>query len=543
MRNFTYTAWSSFVVLLLACAISPAAPLDQIGVIALRAVTTNVNGSGIRVAQVEASLTPNLLTWQVKPADVGQPTALFSYFSADGTTNNFPNALGTDSWHAKSVADNFYAMPGGVATNVTHVDNFEADYFITNYIGNLLPMPADVVVNQSFTFGNETTNLPTPTNYLSVADQQEIDAAYDNYASTFGTLFISAVNNGGAVSPPGTAYNSIGVAAYGPGAQSSIGPTLDNGRCKPDITAPSGDYTSWSTPLVAGAATLLMQAAGRGDGGSDTNSAADIRTIKALLLNGAVKPLGWTNSSTMPLDARYGAGVVNVLNSYQQLAGGKQACIATSTVPLNATHPPTGAAGTVSALSGWNFATNTSGVSDDSIQHYYFNVSNAVASVKFIATATLVWSRTNYSSINSGVNNLDLLLYNTSNSNLVAASISYVNNVEHLYITNLAQGRYDLQVWKAGGVPGVNVISAAEPYALAWEFVPPPTLTISGSANPALAWPVYPAGFCVEARTNLLTDMWRTNGFAAPTITNGMNSLNLNRTNAAQFFRLRKPNL
>ena len=39
-----------------------------------------------------------------------------------------------------------------------------------------------------------------------------------------------------------------------------------------------------------------MQAGLRGDGGSDTNAAADMRTIKALLLNGAVKPADWTNS-------------------------------------------------------------------------------------------------------------------------------------------------------------------------------------------------------------------------------------------------------
>ena len=66
-----------------------------------------------------------------------------------------------------------------------------------------------------------------------------------------------------------------------------------------------------------------MQAALRGDGGSDTNSAADMRTIKALLLNGAIKPADWTNNPPSPLDTRYGAGVLNVFNSYEQLAGGK----------------------------------------------------------------------------------------------------------------------------------------------------------------------------------------------------------------------------
>ena len=123
------------------------------------------------------------------------------------------------------------------------------------------------------------------------------------------------------VNPPATCYNGIGVGAYG--GSSSIGPTLDNGRAKPDITAPGLRTTSFSTPQVAGAAAVLMQAGLRGDGGGDTNSAADIRTVKALLLNGAIKPADWTNHAASPLDTRYGAGVLNVFNSYKQLAGGK----------------------------------------------------------------------------------------------------------------------------------------------------------------------------------------------------------------------------
>ena len=137
----------------------------------------------------------------------------------------------------------------------------------------------------------------------------------------YNTLFVSAVNNQYSVSPPGTSYNCIGVGAYG--GSSSVGPTLDNGRAKPDIVAPASE-TSYSTPLVAGAAAVLMQSGLRGDGGSDTNSAADIRTVKALLLNGAVKPSDWTNTAPSPLDFHYGAGVLNVFNSYEQLAGGKQ---------------------------------------------------------------------------------------------------------------------------------------------------------------------------------------------------------------------------
>lgn len=503
--------------------------LDQIGVTLLRATTTNVDGSGIRVAQPEASQTADLLTWQVNPATVGRPVSLFTYTSSNGSANNYPNALGTESGHADGVAGYFYGLNGGVATNVVHVDNYEANYFYNNIVA-AIPFPPNIndpLVNQSFTFGNEPSQV-------SITQQQQIDSQYDNYATRDATLFVSAVNNGGAVSPPGTAYNCIGVGAYGSGASSSTGPTLDNGRCKPDITAPAA-ATSFSTPQVSGAAALLMQAGRRGDGGNDTNSASDMRTIKALLLNGAVKPVDWTNSNSSPLDARYGAGVVNVFNAYQQLAGGKHGFIISTSVSSGAAHPPTGATDTVSVLNGWDFNTDTSSAINDAINHYYFNVTNAANSANFTATATLVWNR---QQSQTGINNLNLFLYNAANGNLITCSTSLVDNVEHLFVPQLASGRYDLQVWKASGVG----VSFSETYALAWEFSSQ-TLSITNSgANTTLSWPAYPAGFRVEAATNLISAVWSTNDLSSPGITNSRNSLILNATNTQQFFRLRQPN-
>lgn len=537
--------WRAFVLAFagfICCTpLAQAQPLDQIGVTLLRAVTTNLNGGGIRVAQTEASAPP----FEVNPTAVGQPTNLFTYASEAGTATNYPNSVGTESSHANDVGKNFYGMTGiGVATNVAHVDNFDANFFYTNYVASLSqPDCGDDVANQSFTFY-----------ILSAANQQAVDSDFDDYSVKNKMLFVSAVNNYGSDYPyatnvcaPGTSYNCIGVGAYKNGlSYNSIGPTIDNGRCKPDITA-WADATSYSTPQVSGAAALLMQAALRGDGGADTNAATDIRTIKALLLNGAVKPVNWTNSNVFPLDARYGSGVLNVFNSYKQLVGGKSAYIVSNSVaPGSTNHPPTGAPGTVSALSGWNYTTNISGRSNssgsqfDAIHHYYFNVSNSLPAVKFIATATLVWNR---QQTQSAINNLNLFLYNCANSNLVLCSTSLVDNVEHLYLTNLAQGRYDLQVWKAGG-SNASIVSAAEPYALAWQFVLQPTLALTNAGtNLNLTWPLYPAGFQAEANTNLLlTNGWSAGSLPVAVFTNGLNSIPVNPTNAARFFRLRSPN-
>jgi hypothetical protein len=492
--------------------------LDQIGVTLLRSQTTNVDGSGIRVAQPEANTdsdTNHPSAFEINPAAMGFFASRFTYSSDLGATNTFPNLVGNESGHADAVAYNFFGIAGGVATNVAHMDNFDADYFINYYVVSNLAVLGDAVVNQSFTFGA-----------LVATNQQPVDSAYDDYSEMYATLFVSAANNGGSVCAPGTSYNCICVAAYG--GSSSYGPTIDNGRCKPDITAPAS-ATSFSSPQVSGAAALLMQAALRGDGGSDTNSAFDMRTIKALLLNGAVKPADWTNSNSSPLDFRYGAGVLNVFNSYKQLAGGKNNSSVTNLISIGAAHPPVAATNFISAPSGWDFENISSTATNDAVNHYFFNASNG------FVTATLVWNR---QLGETNINNLDLFLFNAANGNLVACSTSRVDNVEHIFLPKLAAGSYDLQVLKNGGT---NVVSDDETYALAFAFAPTKLNLMRAFTNAVLTWPVYPAGFCVEATTNLSAPTWSTNNFYA-TLTGSTNILTVTMTNAGQFFRLRQPN-
>ncbi len=504
----------------------------EIGATALPSVTTNLNGLGVRVCQVEAETSTNPPAFEVTPSQQGLSTNVFTYLSSVGVTNTFPNSVGADSAHADYVAGIFYAVGTGVATNVAHVDNYDANFFVQVYQFGInsysVVLPSsnidDPVVNQSFIFNGVSTTL-----------QAAIDQAYDNYAAQYKTLFVSAPGNGGSVNPPGTSYNGICVGAYG--GSSSVGPTLDNGRAKPDLVAPAPE-TSFSTPIVSGAAALIMQAGLRGDGGIDSNSAADIRTVKALLLNGAVKPLGWTNLAPSPLDSRYGAGLLNVLNSYEQLAGGKSSFIQTTTTPIGGEHPPAGATGSSAVLSGWDFNTNSSSTTADTVNHYYFNVTNSLTESEFTAAATLVWNR---QKDQTNINNLQLYLYDCASSNLIACSTSLVDNVQHVFVPHLSQSRYDLQVWKAGGTPGHSIVSAAEAYALAFQFVLQPVLTFRGGVDPVLTWPVYPAGFGLEASTNLILAVWTTNDLPPTVITNGTNVIPLNPTNSTQFFRLSAP--
>ncbi len=206
-----------------------------------------------------------------------------------------------------------------------------------------------------------------------------------------------------------------------------------------------------------------------------------------------------------------------------------------SQTPLGGPHPPDGAPGCIKNLSGWDFNTNTSDAASDTINHYYFQNEPDSTRAPLGVTATLVWNR----QLNqTNLNNLGLFLYDCDSSNVVANSTSLVDNVQHLYVPGLAPGHYDLQVWKAGGMPGSNIVSAAETYSLAWAWISPSlTMTLRGSSA-VLSWPLYPAGFAVESSTNLFLSPWTTNNLPAPVITNGENYLNISCCGPGQLFRL-----
>ena len=415
--------------------------LNTIGVNTLRTFEPGLTGAAVRVAQPEASAAPG--QWQVDPAAVGHPVTLFTWIASGGSATTFPNGLGSASPHANSVGMNFYGSSTGVAPGVAHVDNYDAGFFINSIIANQTSIPARVV-NQSFVNGSEDPML---------------DRDYDRYAVRYNVLFVSGAGNGGAVQSPSTAYNSISVGALG--GLSSVGPTL-NGRCKPDITVPD-QFTSFSTPQVAGAAAILLQAAARGDGGAGTTSdLSDIRSVKALLLNGAQKPVDWTNSSSNPLDFRYGAGVLNVFQSYRQLRAGRKTASLTQTISVGGSHLPPAATNEITSRRGWDFAAASSSVTSDWVGHYFFNVTGTNHRA---FTATLVWIRqTNQMSIND----LDLFLYRAPDNTVVASSVSPVDNVEHLSISNLPPGHYDLQVFKSGNA--LKRVANNETYALAFDF-------------------------------------------------------------------------
>ena len=509
---------------------------QEIGLTNLQLVAPQLNGAGVSVGQVEAATTSGGTYLPFESNSNLAPGASFTYMNATGTSSSTYNAnLG--SWHANDVGSILYGS-NGVAPGVANVALFAESYFAqafpvqqTPSVGSAVPS----VINQSFMYSNASPGLI-----------QTLNTEWDNSASYSNLLYVTSIGDGQTtgttpssyINPPASMSDGLAVGVYsgtvtgnvysasssGSASTSWVGPTSD-GRSKPDLVAPIpaftnlGNYTSYSAPVVSGVAVLMEQAARGtnlpgpvGFNASDpaissqgatayTTAATDIRTVKALLLNGAAKPVGWTNSysgnngsytynaattnATTPLDPRYGSGVVNAFNSYENLAGGEHTYSSATTqsiavLPTITSSPradfsgsATQAASTATpeTIMGWNLATIAATASSNAVENYDFNLTGA-SPQSWNLTATLSWNK-DYNT--TGINHLMLFLLNSAGQQ-VAGSTSMLDNLQQININpalgigSLLPGKYDLAVEMLGGA---NALSSSETYALAWNFADP----------------------------------------------------------------------
>ena len=264
--------------------------LDTVGITALRAVRPDLVGTGVSVAQVEATTynNPNdpmgtmpydpqfdADNFEVNPSI--NPNTAITYVNKFGTaTTTFTQVQ--ESGHADLVATNLFGTTTGAAPGVTVVS-----YNVNTFVDNVIFAPSAIqlplapagaaavrVVNQSFIFTN-----------LNTDDTNAINQLYDDYVVNNNVVIATAVGNSGGIQVPATAYNVIAVGDSDGGT--SVGPTSD-GRSKPDIAAPGGE-TSFSTPYVTGIAAILIQAAATGAGG--TSPAVEAAAGNQLMVKGA----------------------------------------------------------------------------------------------------------------------------------------------------------------------------------------------------------------------------------------------------------------
>jgi|GEM_PF-2367260 len=477
-------------------ALSSASPvkadaLGDIGLTQLLAEFGNgLNGDGIIVGMVEAysdynfHFDPQPTNWNNTPVwffNVHQGTPETSPgasapYTSDPDTNAslYQHDSNQDSNHAPGVAWNY----ASVASGVDKVEVIQADYFINQLLtardgAEWQPVTIDSrVVSQSYVS-------------LSQSDETELKLLFDAYANANGTFFVNGVNNESASAnsyAPGTMYNGI-----------TVGNKNGSNSLGVHLVAPQ-DTSSNATPMVAGAAAVLLQAAeqnfGTNSGAADPG-AADNRVLKALLINGANKGAiqgGWGSGGMLSngLDQRYGAGMLNVYSSYKTLTAGR---LVTST---------TGSPVLQTKTTGWDLQTLTAGASNS----YFFEVPSGSVAANTI-TATLTWNSITtdvaYASVpesftgDNHISDFNLGLWYLDETNgweLVTEIDAFdldpgapdtyylLGNVAHLYLTDLEAGTYELRVTLEG--VGENNTTDADTYAIAYALnqVPEPSTSV-----------------------------------------------------------------
>lgn len=318
-------------------------------------------------------------------------------------------------------------------------------------------------------------------------------------AAGYNSITVGAMGTTLASDPYGTvsAFSSYGPSDFYDAATSSV---ITGVRSTVDLTAPGEqlmlvydlpgldnvylpvDGTSFSSPLVAGGAGLVVDAGNQLYGTAD---AIDGRVVKSILLNSADKTSGWDNGqfddsgvirTTQSLDYRLGAGRMNLASAFDQY-------VLTSDGGLAGTADVGGLAngdlGNVDAI-GWDFgdvvATAGSG-------NLYFIERQLLGGSEFQATLTwfadrLTGSLADFNGADEDhLANLDLIIFefdNLNDRNIIgtyAVSDSLYNMTEHLSFLLPKTGYYGLQVRYTEAHWDFGAAESSEQYGIAWSGV------------------------------------------------------------------------
>ncbi|MHC4425793.1 MAG: S8 family serine peptidase [Planctomycetota bacterium] len=332
--------------------------LEHTGIYALRQIDPTLTGAGVKFAVICRS---------------------FTYL--DGKPqNDYRPAIGHDCFKNSRFSFHEEAeLPLGVSPHSTAICSillgedpcaFHPDIGQFYYQGTSPQAQANIYEFEQFLINNVFAHVPPDADIITAAWGSQFEdwwtRGIEALAEHHGIIIVAGIGNGAdAYDPvlyPGAGANVIGVGvvdsvnsedpvtnlanfALAYPEHSSLGPT-SNGRCKPDIVAPgnclaakanepnhyeaTGDWSSFSTPVVAGTIGLLVQKAKQDpdlslavspDGGNCV--------IKAILLNSATKLPYWhkgqlqtDDDHSAPLDYIQGAGMLNALGAYEHLTAG-----------------------------------------------------------------------------------------------------------------------------------------------------------------------------------------------------------------------------
>jgi hypothetical protein len=315
---------------------------------------------------------------------------------------------------------------------------------------------------------------------------------------------VVAMNNGGTNYPiMGSSFNAIAVglssgnSAHGsyPLATTPTTPYASGSRTRPDLVAPAS-ASSYATPMVASAAALLVAEGHQGGNTLSTDPSVKFTTnrnadtiynaersevVKAALMAGASRTAlnGYTVNTLNGLNSTYGAGQLNIYNSYHIIAAGEQ----------NSREDLLSGGGEINSV-GFDYDPYFGGASKSNKTGSYVFTALTTGSL----SASLVWNlavtggSANNFSTTATLYNLGLYLYDMTSSSELAYAASLVDNTENIWYTSLlANHSYLLEV------ASLQTADFLWDYALAWNITAttthapvPPTVYLLGSGIVAL---------------------------------------------------------
>jgi hypothetical protein len=400
------------------------------------------DGSGVPVSLVESG-------GETYFPDVHYPGGDFaSTLDPYGTDTNFiDGSVGNKSVsnHATSMARWFVGNTTSLAPGANTVTVYEANYYLTTILRAPYGPPT---ATQNFRVQNfswigsydETPNDGNPPTELETAQGVAALRRFDYMIDRDNNTAVVGINNNTDPLPHllGQSYNSIAVGKTNGVHSSGLTNLADYGagRSKPDLVAPQSTVSA-ATASVSSAATMLHSAV------LGTN-AAKSEVMKAILMAGATKAEfpAWTRTVSQPLDDTFGAGELNVFNSYLITEGGQHT--GSKSQPTNA--------GTY----GWDYGDALAGASNALKYQFVVPAGKTAPELSILLT----WNADISGSFTSqSLANFDMTLTN-SIGRVVDQSLSTVDNVEHIFMKNLTPGNYTLTI----------STNQAHDFGLAWRM-------------------------------------------------------------------------
>ena len=408
-------------------------------------------GAGVEVAQVEAGASNEYA-----------PDTDHAEFA--GKSFTLMNGTSDISNHATNVARRMYGTGNsGIAPGTDTIYVYTASGWVqTTFLkvgtgSNPATPPGNVALfNNSWigSFGN-------------VALDSEAVRRADWSIDSSNVMILNGVANSGEHSPlMSFGFNCVSVGtASGDHIGGVIPSGYDTSGCQIPLIVALQGTTSNATGVVSGVTSMIIETAETHPNTAGNFFATMSETIKAVLLTGGNHVAPWTNNpettgpnrgrTTQPIDDMFGVGTANIDRSWQVMSGGQHASNSSTSGLIPAPH------------AGWETTT----ISDNQSKYILFDVASPADEVSVVLT----WHQTVRSDFTSYTEvDLDLQLWGFDGSALLditgdagvsvfsdgnVVSESSVDNVEHLYIENLASGEYVLEVNRSGSPGSSRVFS------------------------------------------------------------------------------------